>query len=390
MNVSVANPFEVKRKSTSTRCSDQVKVCFSCASTPVSSLSQLPSFFLMLLCCAGLLENQSILPKKRIVFYALLFCSCAQIIIEYATDFNAIRPILSIPILISLACNLMSWFILRQKRLKLTYLVGKLKDIHVSTYTKKSNSVAFFIFFLPLVYSVLYTIDCATELTPPFQIYGMEMENTLVEILFISVSKYLQFFIDVTLPCLVAYVYCILCFHCSSGINILTQQVDQHTPETFGPQQQIVILRKKAEIDDVLDDIQNVFSMSAFFAIISCLMNCCNVLGIKLIPNLKHLYMTDVIEVVFYGTAGLLCLTATLWVAGGLAIELSNLKEAFYKRAHSRFLLFPSLKEPNCKQELLEKPEFVLMGCNILSYRRSSLFTLVGALLTYTVLIFQM
>ncbi|GFT18093.1 uncharacterized protein NPIL_265881 [Nephila pilipes] len=371
--------------------------CFNCVSIPVSDLNKplvnLPSSFHTLLSCAGLTEDsdECRFPIKRFVFYVVLLLSCCQIMVEYATDFYEIVTVLTIPILASLVCNLMSWGILRHKRHKLTRLVMKLKHVPASINTKRSNFVAFvFILCFPLAYSALYTYDCAMEITGPIEIYGMEIENPVLQMGFISVSKCFQFFIDLTLPCSIAYLYCTLCLYCSSGIKILTQQIARNTPGTFGPREQISILRRKAQIDDVLDDIQDVFSLPAFFAILSSLMTCEDVLVIRLMFNRHNLYTIHLIEAIFHGFAGLACLTVTLWVAGGLPVESNNLKEAFYKMAHARFLFFHSSNEPNCKREMLEKPEFVFMGCNVLPYRRSSILTLVGILLSYTVLITQL
>ncbi|GFS93602.1 uncharacterized protein NPIL_702241 [Nephila pilipes] len=397
----IKNKLQARRKKRNpgiySRRKNRALPCFSCVSIPVSDLNKspvnLPSSFFTLLRVADLTEdsNECHFPIKRFVFYAVLLLSCCQIMVEYATDFYEIVTVLTIPILASLVCNLTSWGILRHKRHKLTRLVMKLKHVPASINTKRSNFVAFvFILCFPLAYSALYTYDCAMEITGPIEIYGMEIENPVLQMGFISVSKYLQFFIDLTLPCSIAYLYCTLCLYCSSGIEILTQQIARNTPETFGPREQISILRRKAQIDDVLDDLQKVFSLPAFLAILSSLMTCGDLLVFKLIFNRNNLLTIHLIEVVFYGVAGVPCLTVTLWLAGGLLVELNNLKEAFYKMAHARFLFFHASNEPNCKGEMLEKPEFVLMGCNILPYRRSSILTLVGILLTYTVLITQM
>ncbi|GFU45843.1 uncharacterized protein NPIL_572411 [Nephila pilipes] len=97
----------------------------------------------------------------------------------------------------------------------------------------------------------------------------------------------------------------------------------------------------------------------------------------------------DVISVLFYGITNLVSLTAILWSAGGLPVDQLKLKEAFYKKVHLRFLKVVYDEDLQCKRELLDKPEFVLNGCNIFSYTRSSILAAVGTLLTYTLLVYQ-
>ncbi|GFU52616.1 uncharacterized protein NPIL_36291 [Nephila pilipes] len=114
-------------------------------------------------------------------------------------------------------------------------------------------------------------------------------------------------------------------------------------------------------------------------------MSCCSVLGI----NLNTINWNErVITVIFYGIPNLVSLIAILWTAGGLPVEQHKLNEAFYKKGHSRFLIVRSSEEPQCRRELLDKPNFVLNGCNIFFYTRSSILAVFGTLLTYTLLVF--
>ncbi|GFQ69477.1 uncharacterized protein TNCT_175121 [Trichonephila clavata] len=98
---------------------------------------------------------------------------------------------------------------------------------------------------------------------------------------------------------------------------------------------------------------------------------------------------TSALKSVFYGTPNLVSLLVLLWIAGSIPVEQHKLKVAFYKRAHSRFLTIFTSEEPQCKREILEKTDFVLNGCSIFSYTRSSILAVLGTLLTYTLLIYQ-
>ncbi|GFY76008.1 uncharacterized protein TNIN_213451 [Trichonephila inaurata madagascariensis] len=96
-----------------------------------------------------------------------------------------------------------------------------------------------------------------------------------------------------------------------------------------------------------------------------------------------------IVPIVFVGILNLASLIVLLWVAGGIPLEQNKLKDAFYKIAHSRFLIVLSPEELHFKREILDKNTLVLNGCNVFSYTRSSILAVIGTLLTYTLLIFQ-
>ncbi|GFV36757.1 uncharacterized protein TNCV_2650001 [Trichonephila clavipes] len=96
------------------------------------------------------------------------------------------------------------------------------------------------------------------------------------------------------------------------------------------------------------------------------------------------------IEVGYFGITSFLCLVVPLWTAGTLPVELNKLKDEFYEKAYLRWISFQFPSEQNSRKEILDKSDFAFTGCDIISYRRSSPFVIVGALVTYTVLIISM
>ncbi|GBL65294.1 hypothetical protein AVEN_218596-1 [Araneus ventricosus] len=150
---------------------------------------------------------------------------------------------------------------------------------------------------------------------------------------------------------------------------------------------QFDILKSKAMVDDVLKNIQNAFSLPSLFIIIANLLSCGIVIAWFLSYDFENFEYYMIIRSVFTGVNSFGCLIYVIWIAGGLPIQLQNLKEAFFEKAHSRLLLTRNLEESKLKTELLEQPDFLFTGCDILSYKRSTVLALLGTLLTYTVLI---
>ncbi|GFT99483.1 uncharacterized protein NPIL_593431 [Nephila pilipes] len=96
---------------------------------------------------------------------------------------------------------------------------------------------------------------------------------------------------------------------------------------------------------------------------------------------------SNLISWTFYATNSFGSLIAILWIAGGVPIALDTFKDEFFKTAHHKMLLSSLPEEPKLEKWLFHKPDFVFTGCDIFSYRRSSILAVVGTLLTYTFLI---
>ncbi|GFU33343.1 uncharacterized protein NPIL_173901 [Nephila pilipes] len=241
-------------------------------------------------------------------------------------------------------------------------------------------------FALPIMYSITTTLACNKTSTSKFFAYGYELKSVTAQMIVISIKTFLLFLIHSTFPFLIAILFCNLCLSCSSSFNCLTQKVLQYPPKEFGLSEQVDILQGKAKIDDILDNMQDIFSLPSLLVIMSSFLSCCTVLGINLNGINSNGLATSVL---FFGVPNLVSLIAVLWTAGGLPVEQHKLKGAFYKKVHIRFLMLRCSEEPQCKREILDKPEFVLNGCNIFSYTRSSILAAVGTLLTYTLLVYQ-
>ncbi|GFU22216.1 uncharacterized protein NPIL_455691 [Nephila pilipes] len=241
-------------------------------------------------------------------------------------------------------------------------------------------------FALPIMYSITTTLVSDKTSTSKFYAYGYEFKSIKTQIIVISMKTFLMFLIHSTFPFLIAILFCILCLSCSSSFNCLTQKVLQYPPEEFGPKEQIDVLKQKAKIDDILDNIQDIFSLPSFLVIMTNLLSCCIVLGMNLNDINSKARITSVL---FFGIPNLVSLIAVLWTAGGLLVEQHKLKGAFYKKVHMRFLMLRCSEDLQCKREIRDKPDFVFNGCNIFSYTRSSILAAVGTLLTYTLLVYQ-
>ncbi|KAF8792209.1 hypothetical protein HNY73_003836 [Argiope bruennichi] len=220
--------------------------------------------------------------------------------------------------------------------------------------------------------------------------YGYILENANLRVLLISLKLYLDFLTYPGLECVVALLYCFSCLHCSKDIQSLIQEIDKHSDDSFTPKIQINILKRKMKIDTFLDEIQAAFSVPTFLVIASGFLSCSQMFGQSIIFYNWYKYDNpDLIASAIHVIASSSSMIVILWTAGGITVALRLLKESFYRKAHSRYISHRISEELHIKRELLEKPDFVPSGCDIMSYSRSSIFVIAGALLTYSVLMAQ-
>ncbi|GFU71877.1 uncharacterized protein TNCV_1628181 [Trichonephila clavipes] len=191
-----------------------------------------------------------------------------------------------------------------------------------------------------------------------------------------------------TMTNLIALLYGIFCERSSLLIDQLTKEIENCSSEYFVISKKFEILIHKAKIDEIFNDIENVFSLPSLLIIIANLSTCACILALYLRideweGNIKLKYA----EWAFYVLNSSACLIIMLWTAGGIPIQERRFKDVFYQKSQSRMICTGYPKEPRVERWLLDKPDFVFTGWGILSYRRSTLFAVVGTLITYTMLV---
>ncbi|GFU33644.1 uncharacterized protein NPIL_113541 [Nephila pilipes] len=167
-------------------------------------------------------------------------------------------------------------------------------------------------------------------------------------------------------------------------IRYHTEDITECSPVNFITSKQLEMIKEKSEIDDILDDIQDIFSIPSFFIIISNVSTCASVLSLYL--DNHDISVVTYIEWALYATDSMGCFVAILWIAGRVTVMDQKFKGSFHRKAKLRMFLATTPEEPRLERWLFDKPNFVFNGWDILPYRRSTIFTVIGALVTYTAL----
>ncbi|GBN85332.1 hypothetical protein AVEN_145675-1 [Araneus ventricosus] len=234
------------------------------------------------------------------------------------------------------------------------------------------------------------TLTCNREQTTKSNTYNYEVKNPVAQVLLINVIYFFRFFVHLVFTDLIALLFCTLCQGCSAVIISLTEEIQQMPPETFGSLEQMDILGRKAMIDAILMNIQNIFSVPSLFIIAQNFLSCATVIGWHLYYHSKSYRSDGLIGSVCIGVNSFGCLAVVLWFVGGIPIHLQKLKDAFYRKERQRIILLQKQGLLQIRGELFESSEFAFTGCDIIPYRRSTFLTIIGTLLTYTVLVVNM
>ncbi|KAG8199762.1 hypothetical protein JTE90_000855 [Oedothorax gibbosus] len=75
------------------------------------------------------------------------------------------------------------------------------------------------------------------------------------------------------------------------------------------------------------------------------------------------------------------------WVAGGIPLEIKQLRKAFTEKSKERALLGFALELTAPERIQTQNEDFKLSGCGLLFFRRSSILGVLGSILTYGLLI---
>ncbi|GFW07509.1 uncharacterized protein TNCV_3916421 [Trichonephila clavipes] len=253
------------------------------------------------------------------------------------------------------------------------------------------NFIILMLFSAAILYSTVKIIGEVNYYCLLYETYGHGLEDPAAQKVLISTKSYLRSIIHPIFTSLVALLLCVLCHRCCSLINNLHQEIQQVSLEAFLLPKQLDILRRKAKIDEILDNIIDIFATPWLCIIIVTCLTCCIAIG-KFVHFAFAIYWpADMNEMVFCVITDCICSLAVLGVANRLSVQLKELKMLFYKEVRTRQLFICDLEEPLPKKELFGKSNFIFIG--VLEITRSHMrFVLVTcvAVLTYGLILIGM
>ncbi|GFY38998.1 uncharacterized protein TNIN_495041 [Trichonephila inaurata madagascariensis] len=341
-----------------------------------------------ILCCTGLVEQSDKYFSYKIAKHCIIFMFTFLVIISWApyiaqSNFRDIK--IRFALLSGFITPLIIYYAMLQKRKLLTATLSKLNGM--PPYNKKINLFAFLLCCMPFVYTVWVTVTCNKRNAAKHLAYGYDIESVPVQIFLVSSKCFLSAILRPGFSNFVALVFCILCQRCCTRVEMLTLEVQQVPPEAFGIPKQIDMIKRKAKIEDILQNIQDIFSLPSFLLVVENFLSCSAIIGFYLYNGSEKSVTHTYAQSFLHTLNSLGCLVLMIWVVGGVPIQMRKLKEAFRKKKRLRLIYVCAREEISLHAECFENSDFVFTGCDVISFRRTLILAILGTLLTYTALL---
>ncbi|GFR12300.1 uncharacterized protein TNCT_571231 [Trichonephila clavata] len=348
-----------------------------------------PSIPYKFLQCTGLVEQPDKIFSYKVAKCSIIFMFIVRFILTwgshirrgYLRDFKT-----KVSKITSFITPLIIYYVMLRKKKLLTATLSKLNGR--PSYDKSPNFFALLLCCMPFVFTIWVTITCNKKEVAKHAAFGYDVESVQVQILLVSTKHFLAAILHYTFLNFVALVFCILCQRCCTWIEMLTQDIQRVSPDAFGISRQIELIKQKAKIEYILENIQEIFSWPSFFIVLQNFLSCGEIIGFYLYSSSTPKYAFRTLAQSFLHTLNSLgCLMLMIWVVGGVPIKMRKVKEAFRKKRRLRLIYACAREEIPLYAEYFENPEFVFTGCDVISFRRSLILTIFGTLLTYTALL---
>ncbi|GFY80142.1 uncharacterized protein TNIN_201611 [Trichonephila inaurata madagascariensis] len=291
--------------------------------------------------------------------------------------------------IVCLSSNILLMYLMTQQKQRFTNLLKILQSLCPLEWTLKMNIAIICICCLPFTYAfmvVLANINSSDDFMFKFLCYGIVVENKTFKYLIAYYKCLLYYILHPTLTNVVSLTYCIFCLICSTFLQNLSSDIQKCPPMEFSTKVQIGFLKSRYRIIAVLEEIQAVFSKASLVICIGNFMACFSNLGEVLYYSPKTAFLTAV-EVMFISTSTLVSLLSIFYCAGRIPLEMNAFSRVMQKQFEKRTFLGVIEENTSVERLLFQEKIFVLSGCEMIHFTRSGILTILGAILTYGLLI---
>ncbi|GFQ78485.1 uncharacterized protein TNCT_615951 [Trichonephila clavata] len=355
-----------------------------------TSDSPLPHILLGFLYCTGFVDRHLISKTKSaasVFFIISLHFTILDLLFTSVENHDDEFLKVSIAYISSYGLTVAVWYSTWWKRKQIGNLLLKIKRISSPLSGKVINYLALINFSMSLIIPVVLGMNNRKIQNSYFYTYGYDIDNFWAKTAIVSTRIFISFSIYPTYTSTLALFYVYVCLCCITYLKSLSKRMAECPCKSFDLSFQRDILKKKAKIFDLLLRIQDIFSLPAFFIIVANIMICSSIAGWHMMKSWSDSDYLWKIESIYFGINAFLCTVSIICVAGSVPIELDRFKETFHQKSHQRLIFFCNWEELLLKLDLFNEPNLVLSGWQVISFRKSTILTLIGTLLTYTLFI---
>ncbi|GBO22287.1 hypothetical protein AVEN_176553-1 [Araneus ventricosus] len=158
--------------------------------------------------------------------------------------------------------------------------------------------------------------------------------------------------------------------------------------KAFTSSVQVEFLKKRLRIVSVLEEIEEVFSKSTFIVCTANFTACMANLAQILVYASENTALT-LLEVFFISSITVASMVSIFFSAGKISVEMQRFSAIARRHFEHRVILGLSREDTGARSLFLDG-KFTMSGCQLILYKRSTILTVLGTILTYGLLILNL
>ncbi|KAF8788150.1 hypothetical protein HNY73_009683 [Argiope bruennichi] len=280
-------------------------------------------------------------------------------------------------------------FVMNRRKQEFTNLLKMLQLICLKRRINKINAVVCSVLFLPFLFAFLMTLTHGLMkekyLSKRF-FYGFEFKSHIIMYSATFCKLFSLYLLYPTLTNLIAVAYSTSCYLCCGLLQQLYSEIEKCDPKALNYRVMTEMLKKRHQIISMLEMIETTLSTASFLVCIANFLACLSGLSLLLIYLTENTAMT-IIQISFMSGSALLSTISIFLNAGQIPIEMERFSHLMRRRIEERFFLgLKSLYVPS-DLPMADEKAFLLSGCDFIYYKKGTILSLLGTILTYGLLL---
>ncbi|GBO30628.1 hypothetical protein AVEN_252638-1 [Araneus ventricosus] len=252
----------------------------------------------------------------------------------------------------------------------------------------KMNITLLCVLLLPFVQSTAMLIICVLNEKNYLLVYLFYQSQVESRVMMYSIAFFklvLSHFLYPTVTNLVAFAYSVSCHLCYIYLRSLSSELDKCPPEAFTFKIKNEMLKKRQKIMKLVEKKEEALSTASFIACSATFMACLAHMS-QLLAYFSGNLIVIIVQVSFNIGCAVVSTASIFFKAGQIPIEMDKFSRL--KRRYIELRSFLALSSSSTSVEISMNVDQVitLSGCDLIMYRKSTILTFLGTILTYGLL----
>lgn len=280
--------------------------------------------------------------------------------------------------------SFVSLFTLHRNREKLNLLLSTIDKCFKFTKKRRYNVFSTCILILLPVQSIALLATFYVDGDAyyfDFYTYNATFKYEWMKFVIVYIKQLALYISHPILPAVLAALYCKLCNQCCSALEGVIHRMEQCKPMEFTAQTQKMFLNSRETVINMLDDIQDVFSVVSFTVCCAHFAGCLG--AVAFFTTIGGISM--VVEALFMAPLSLFCLCWIFWTGGGVSMQMQKFREVFNKQLENRAEF--AFESTSLSRMYSLDEDYEMSGCGLIIYNRHAIIDVLASILTYGLLI---